>query len=422
MDPASFAASVATLAVAALTFVLTLALPGRVVNEYALARDGTPRPATLNGLAVLATTVAAAAAAVRAGVAPATLFADGFAAAAATAAALGLAAAAAAYAAGAAALARDADAFDRSPVAAVAGAAGAAGATRGRTAARGSGRADTSEFDSRGPLGHFYAGLGDFNPRLLGVHVKMWLYVAGAAQLLLNVLSLLAAHVAARGSGAAGGLPLPAALGGGSASLAAAAWAGCMAFFVVEYVYHEEVHLWTYDLFRERVGFKLLWGCLCFYPWAYAAAGLAAVAAPRADVPPAAAAAAAATFLAGWVLTRGANLQKHAAKTRARAFACCGVRVPLEYVPGSGERLLASGFWGLARHVNYLGEIVQAAAAVAPLAWAAATPLPLLYPAYYIALFLPRAADDDAICEKKYGKAWAEYVRRVPARIVPGLY
>ena len=30
-----------------------------------------------------------------------------------------------------------------------------------------------------------------------------------------------------------------------------------------------QVHLYTYDLFRERVGGKLTWGCLCFYPWFY---------------------------------------------------------------------------------------------------------------------------------------------------------
>ena len=31
--------------------------------------------------------------------------------------------------------------------------------------------------------------------------------------------------------------------------------------------------------------------------------------------------------------------------------------------------------------------------------------------------------DDDALCAAKYGKAlWAEYVKRVPSRIVPLLY
>ena len=42
-----------------------------------------------------------------------------------------------------------------------------------------------------------------------------------------------------------------------------------LSFFVVEYLYHEHVHLYTYDLFAEKLGFKLIWGCLCFYPFFY---------------------------------------------------------------------------------------------------------------------------------------------------------
>ena len=34
--------------------------------------------------------------------------------------------------------------------------------------------------------------------------------------------------------------------------------------------------------------------------------------------------------------------------------------LPMRVVPGT--RLLCSGFWGLARHVNYCGEIVQVSA------------------------------------------------------------
>jgi protein-S-isoprenylcysteine O-methyltransferase Ste14 len=145
-------------------------------------------------------------------------------------------------------------------------------------------------------------------------------------------------------------------------------------------------------------------------------------AAARADVSPAAAAACVALFAAGWALTRGANLQKFAAKRGARAFTFLGLSVPMATVPGSGGRLLASGFWALSRHVNYLGETVQAAA-VAALAWlATGSLLPFLYPLYYVALFVPRQLDDDAICAAKYGAAWHEYKRRVPWRIIPFVF
>ncbi len=35
-----------------------------------------------------------------------------------------------------------------------------------------------------------------------------------------------------------------------------------LSWFCVEYLMHEHVHLFTYDLFAERTGFKLTWGCL----------------------------------------------------------------------------------------------------------------------------------------------------------------
>ena len=99
----------------------------------------------------------------------------------------------------------------------------------------------------------------------------------------------------------------------------------------------------------------------------------------------------------------------------------CGL-VSMATVPGSGGRVLCGGFWGVSRHVNYLGEILQATAIAAPAALASA-PLSLLYPLYYVALFVPRQIDDDAVCEAKYGKdVWRAYCALVPWRIVPGVY
>jgi len=37
-------------------------------------------------------------------------------------------------------------------------------------------------------------------------------------------------------------------------------------------------------------------------------------------------------------------------------------------------------------------------------------------------LLFDRATRDDKRCRKKYGKYWEEYCRRVPWKIVPGVY
>jgi delta14-sterol reductase len=83
--------------------------------------------------------------------------------------------------------------------------------------------------------------------------------------------------------------------------------------------------------------------------------------------------------------------------------------------------LLVNGFWGGSRHINYLGEIIQAVAiALAPGCFGVWEVW--LYPLYYIALFISRQADDDKVCRAKYGALWDEYRAKVKYRIVPGVY
>ena len=269
---------------------------------------------------------------------------------------------------------------------------------------------EAQEFRSRGPLDHFYCGLSEFNPFFYGVDWKMWLYATGAVLLQLNVLSALAADAATRPSG------LP--------SNGATAVGACLTFFVTEYMWQEHVHLWTYDIFRERLGFKLLWGCLCWYPNFYLAPLGAVVGTPR-DVSPLAASLCVALFFVGWAFTRGANLQKWHCKTSPPEGPMAPFLgfIPMVTVPGSKGRLLCSGFWGVSRHVNYAGEIAQAVALCLVATLMHGSILAWAYPAYYVAIFLPRQVDDDHIMENKYGqKVWKDYCKRVPYRVLPGVY
>ena len=236
------------------------------------------------------------------------------------------------------------------------------------------------------------------------VDAKIYLYLIGAVQLELNVLSF-AAHQA---------LAHP-----GEASPGVFLYAALFTFFVFEYLLFEEVHLYTYDFFAERVGFKLGWGCLTFYPYFYCV-GLWSVAdKPDPHTPVPLLVLCAAVFLLGWVLSRGANLQKFLFKTRPEAK-LFGLLTPAAITDGE-TRLLCSGFWRFARHINYLGEFLMALGLTLALGWPL-DPWPWLYPLYYVALLVPRERDDDRRCAQKYGALWTEYCRRVPYRIVPGVY
>lgn len=244
------------------------------------------------------------------------------------------------------------------------------------------------------------------NPQWGGgsLDAKMVLYLVGAIMLELNVLSFAAAHVEMHPDDPSPGVFLYAAL---------------FTFFVTEYLNFEEVHLYTYDFMAERVGFKLGWGCLLFYPFFYPVGLWGTAHLPNPHTPAPLLVLYALVFFAGWVLSRGANLQKFQFKRdpTAKAF---GVLDPRALSAG-GRHVLTGGFWGLSRHINYLGEILMATGLALSLGYPLAL-APWLYPLYYVALLLPRQADDDRRCAARYGELWQEYCRRVPWRIIPYVY
>jgi len=240
-----------------------------------------------------------------------------------------------------------------------------------------------------------------FNAR---VDAKMFLYLVGAAMLALNLLSFGAHHFLRFGSSFSPGVLLY-----------------CILFFwfVVDYLVFENVHLYTYDIFAERVGFKLGFGCLTFYPYFYTVGLWATADLPDPGTPSWLLVVFAIVFFVGWALARGANMQKYLFKTEPqRAFLGC--MKPTALSDGKNA-LLYSGFWAVSRHVNYLGEILMAMGLTLVLGrfglWVV-----WLYPLYYVVLLVPRERADERRCAAKYGGLWTEYVRRVPRRIIPWLY
>eukprot|EP00054_Salpingoeca_dolichothecata_P020026 m.125490 g.125490 ORF g.125490 m.125490 type:complete len:387 (-) comp23468_c0_seq2:38-1198(-) len=247
----------------------------------------------------------------------------------------------------------------------------------------------------------FYNGL-EFNPRYGSFDVKMFLYVVGATMLQIFLVAALLKQIEDQNT----------------ASNAMICVVVCLSFFVAEYVYHEHVHVYTYDIFAEKVGFKLLWGCFVFYPFFYCIAMWDVLAAPISDdISGLAALGCAMLYLSGWTLTRGANNQKYLFKTKpSQKF--LGFIAPKSI----GNRVLYSGFWGVSRHINYAGEILQAVAVALAAFLVSGSLRPWLYPAYYAALLIPRQLDDEELCAKKYKEQWAEYVKLVPWRIFPYVY
>ena len=257
----------------------------------------------------------------------------------------------------------------------------------------------------KGLLADLYLGRLE-NPQSAGgrIDAKMALYLVGATMLGLNLYSFAMHHRLAYPHDPSPGVAL---------------YVGLFSFFLCEYLFFERVHLYTYDFFAERVGFKLGWGCLLFYPYFYCVGLWSTAGLPNPHTPVALLAVAALLFFCGWSLARGANMQKYLFKRDPDAK-FLGLIAPEALIDGD-HRLLVSGFWGVSRHVNYLGEILMATGLTLALGYPS-HPLPWLYPLFYVALLVPRQIDDDRRCAAKYGALWQAYVKRVRWRIVPGIF
>ena len=263
---------------------------------------------------------------------------------------------------------------------------------------------------NRNPIAALWTGrareLTFFNNRF---DVKMYFYAVGGTMLALNALSGAAYHHERFGDDANPGVYL---------------YAAFFTFYILDYFIFERVQLYTYDLIHERLGFMLFWGGLVVYGWLFILPlwGMAAYPDPGFSTTWTYVwlIGTAALFLFGWGISRGANMQKYTFKRwPERKF--LGLIEP-KYIQAGDRKILHSGFWGVARHFNYLGEgFLSLSIALSfghfgvPWAW--------IYMAFIVTLFTFRQRDDDRHCAEKYGpEKWAEYQAKVKYRIFPGIY
>ena len=239
--------------------------------------------------------------------------------------------------------------------------------------------------------------------------VKMYFYVVGGTMLSLNAMSGAAFHYEHFGENANPGVFL---------------YAAFFTFYIFDYFIFERVQLYTYDLIHEKVGFKLFWGGLIVYGWVFILPLWGMAAHPDPGFGPAWTyvwlIGTAALFLLGWGIGRGANLQKYTFKRwPERKF--LGLVKP-EYIQAGDRKILCSGFWGVARHFNYMGEGLLALSIALSLGHFG-NPWAWTYFVFVVTFFTFRQFHDDEFCAEKYGpEKWAEYQARVKYRIMPGVW
>jgi 7-dehydrocholesterol reductase len=131
--------------------------------------------------------------------------------------------------------------------------------------------------------------------------------------------------------------------------------------------------------------------------------------------------------LGGYVLFRSVNHQKDLVRRTKGDCMIWGekaqfVRAAFKTSDGVPHEslLLTSGWWGMARHANYVGDLMLSFAMCATCGFDHL--LPWSYAIFMTAILIHRCHRDEKRCSAKYGDTWVEYRKQVPWRLVPGLY
>lgn len=215
------------------------------------------------------------------------------------------------------------------------------------------------------------------------------------------------------------------------------------AFYVFDSFWMEPSILTTIDITTDGFGYMLAFGDLAWVPFIYSIQARYLAVYPV-NLGFFGSAGVVAILGTGYYIFRSSNNEKNRFRTNPN-----DPRVKdLQYMEtASGSKLLTSGWWGTARHINYLGDWLQS--------WAYSLPTGLsgyliqqsgsaaevgsesviqgeargygiiityFYVVYFAILLLHREHRDEEKCRRKYGKDWDAYCKKVPYKFIPGIY
>jgi 7-dehydrocholesterol reductase len=198
------------------------------------------------------------------------------------------------------------------------------------------------------------------------------------------------------------------------------------ALYVLYFFWKEAWYLKTIDIHHDHFGWMLAWGDCVWLPYMYTLQGLFLV------FHPVQLSSLYALFVLGlgllgfWIFA-SANNQKdkfRKLETKATIWGAPPKMITCHYTTQDGStresRLLLSGWWGLARHMNYTGDLILSCAY--SLACGTSYLFPWFYFAFLSILLIHRCLRDEDRCQKKYGQQWQEYCNLVPYRLIPKIW
>ena len=222
--------------------------------------------------------------------------------------------------------------------------------------------------------------------------------------------------------------------------------------YILDALYMEPAILTTMDITTDGFGFMLAFGDLVWLPFIYSLQARYLAVYPV-DLGLLGVAGILVVQGLGYYIFRSANNQKNRFRTDPS-----DPRVShLEFIKTkAGSKLITSGWWGTARHINYTGDIIMALSYSLPTGisgyiinyniirpgakflspeglrirtsvtqgeakgWGML--ITYFYVLYFVILLIHRERRDEDKCKRKYGADWEEYTKKVPYRLVPYIY
>lgn len=187
--------------------------------------------------------------------------------------------------------------------------------------------------------------------------------------------------------------------------------------YIVDYYVNEEAVLTTWDIIHEPFGWMLCWGSLIYVPFFYPLSAIWLAEHPY-SLPWWGVAGILMTGLLGYAIFRQCNIQKHRFRKNPNTKIW---GKPAAYIQTQrGSKLLTSGWWGVASHANYLGDLLLSLSM--GLCVATNTIFGYGYFLAFVVLLIHRDWRDDQHCAAKYGEDWKAYRAKVKWHIIPGIY
>lgn len=186
--------------------------------------------------------------------------------------------------------------------------------------------------------------------------------------------------------------------------------------YVLDSLWFERAILTTMDITTDGFGFMLAFGDLTWVPFTYSLQARYLVDYYE-ELSPAFLTAVVLLNIVGYTTFRGSNSQKDQFR---RDPSHPSVRHLKTLKTERGRLLMISGWWGIARHINYFGDWLLGLSWCLPCGFKHL--VPYFYAIYFAVLLVHRDLRDEHSCQKKYGKDWDKYCSHVKYRIVPFIY